>query len=447
MTSSVTKSATSVSVARLDKATLAYSHRFADFLVRLVWAYPVIWAIGLGGACIPLLALPSLLFLFQIRLPRTSQLALLLAVSILLSSIIGVASFGAQFERLLFMMGNVAVWVVLAAALAAATVVDFRARLLKALIWVISVQAALIAAAMLIYPSKLPIPLLSQISGRLPSGLAAFARSDLYFVSWLGRIAYRSSGLMGNPTWMGVLAAGVLILVLMGKPEWEIGIRLKLVALFSCGLALYLSLSRSTYIALGVAVLAGLLLRLRSKSSPLFLTTVCLGLPTILVVGLANVGKFQQFLEYLDETRSGSSASRTAIYERTWSYIQELPFPFLGYGLKPQEDGLVASVATHSTYLGLLFRCGLVGLALFAMLFISLLRNAIRSKETAGFAISALVLTWSALEDFDGGHMLPLVLIFAVSPSAAGVLSDTLGSRLAVPTSRSWPPNAQRTTK
>ncbi|NII94911.1 O-antigen ligase family protein [Microbacterium halimionae] len=377
--------------------------------------YPVLWLTGLGGIYMVLMAVPSSLYLVRSRVSRPGVLALLVGATIGISIPVGIAAFGFDGARLIGAVANMCVWLVLAAALTAAAHVDFRGRLLKALSLAVIAQALLILASAAIYPRKLPVPLLDSVAARLPSGIGAFADNALYVSSWLGGAAFRTSGIWANPTWAAATASLVILVTIFSE-----GIRprktLAALALFAGGVAVYFGLSRTSYSLLAAGLVVGLLMKLRRRSQLLFLGAIAIAIPVFVAILLAGQGAISSFFEEVDGARSGSSKSRGEVYATTWDYILRNPFPLLGYGLKPQVEGLVASVGTLSTYLGLAFRAGLLGLLLFAALLFLLARRCFHQGSASGMVVVVFIAIWAVIADMDAGHLVPLFLVFCVHP-------------------------------
>src|SRR5690606_30610635 len=147
---------------------------------------------------------------------------------------------------------------------------------------------------------------------------------------------------------------------------------ISIVALVGAGVAVYFGLSRTSYALLVVAAIAALLMMIWSRSRRLFYVTVGLGLSLLVIVLVVGFETWLALLAEIDGARSGSSRSRGSVYSTTWAYVGQHPFPLIGYGIKPSVDGLVASVGSLSTYLGMLFKAGTLGLGLFVALLVSL---------------------------------------------------------------------------
>lgn len=388
---------------------------------RLIVGYIPLWTVGLAGLYWPLLLLALLPRLVRARLNGPALASASLFLVLLLSIPVGALTYGVDASRVVSAVGNGTIWLGLAALFALRPGAEAVARGLGVLV---VFQGVLIVAAAAIFPMESPLPLLHDSMGWAPSGVAMMASNSLFFVGWLGDAAFRSVGIMGNPTWCGALGAvGVLIALdrLRGAGTRRSG----LVLLAAGMVALVLSLSRASVGALGIALAVAAMMLVGRRHAHL---AVLMGLVTAAVALVMFVGAWGtvvEAVEQVNDQRSGSLTTRSAIYAETWRGISEHPAPLLGYGVKPQEEALVASVASHSTYLGLLYRMGLAGLLLFVGLLAALLLGALKWRDPLGAAITVFTLVWCVLEDFDTGHVVPLALLVA----AAGANGRRFGSR------------------
>ncbi|MDQ0574559.1 hypothetical protein QFZ29_000782 [Agromyces albus] len=384
---------------------------FGRFAVAAVAAYPVLWVLGGAGAFWILLAIPAVVYLLQNRIPAVAWLSISVALCLLLSWPIGIVQFGFQAGRSFSLLANVAVWLVVAALLSVAYRSAALDRMRESVAIVCAVQGALIFVSSQVFPARLPIPIFGH-SEQLGAGFAAFGRNTLYQPGWLGEITFRSAGIMAQPTWSGAIAAiGIAASVpLIAQRGRRV---LGLLGVLGSFVAIDLALSRSVSVCLVLALVVGLVVHLRNRSPLAFFTAVTLGSIGITIVLITKWAALVEFVFDLNAQRAGSLDARGAIYSRTLELIAVLPIPILGYGIKPQESDLVASVATHSTLLGLLFRGGVLALAAFLLLCGYILWAAYKARNGYAFGIMVFVLGWSVLEDLDPGHLVPLGLVIA----------------------------------
>lgn len=389
---------------------LADSQDDVDRLVyRLIVAYLPLWLVGLAGLFWPLAGLLLLPRLVRSRLNGPALTCAVLFAVLLLSIPVGVLTYGVEVSRVVSAVGNGAVWLALAAFFALGPRAEVVAKALSVLV---VFQAVVIVASAVVYPAPFPLPLLHDAVSWAPSGVKAMASNVVFFQDWLGGAAYRSSGIMGNPTWSGALGAiGILISLerfRRGQP------RVATAGLLGAGLvALFLSLSRASLGALGLALMAAAVV-LAGRRHRHWVALAGLAATTMsLVVILGAWDTLVGVIGGVNEQRTGSLTTRSAIYLETWKGIREHPLPLLGYGVKPQESVLVASVASHSTYLGLVYRMGLLGLVLFVGLLGALARGAVRNKSGLAVALTVFTAVWCVMEDIDTGHVVPLALLLA----------------------------------
>jgi hypothetical protein len=404
--------------------------RRARVVGRLVAWYPVGWVLGLAPAFWPVMAVVALGAVWRTRLDRISKALLVLLISLLLSVGVGLVAGYGSLDRVVGYAANVAVWVgVLGCVclLGHASLVHRTAFVRAAAVMGVS-HTVISLGALVLYPTSLPLPLPSSIAGSLPVGIRAFVSNKLVDESWLDGVVFRTIGTMGRPTWSGAVSAlTVLLLAHRFAAKSPRGKALAVLGMLLATVNVYYSFSRATQIALVVAVLYALC-RIVWRL-PAFGPLIALaGLFVTSVLALANWSTLVAGLVEVESAREGSSETRGAIYAATLERIAELPLPVLGYGLKPRQDGLVASVATHSTYLGLAFRAGLIGLVAFLVILVLCWRYCGRSESPIPRAIVLVIGLWCILEDFDPGHLVPVFLVAALCLASTGLASTGLAS-------------------
>lgn len=403
----------------LKEAPVAGS-REAAVVVSTVWAYPLLWAVGLGATFWPITAALFSALAVRRRWGAIPTAASAVGIAIFLSILLGLAAYPDQANRVPGALANVSVWIALGAALAvfsAVTDTSMHRKFFCSIVGISTVQGALVILSVIIAPTKLPLPLSLIPVGSLGSGAAALAQNRLYELDWLGSAQYRTAGIMGQPTWAGAFAFASIIIAAMLYRDASRSFKTYLWLAGSVNtVVVILSLSRSVWIIGSAVVLLAMLLSLHAKQSQTFwplLTASFLSLAGVLILFSSQI---MEALTELNDQRAGSSGSRVEIYQETWGLIEAVPIPMFGYGIKPQDEGLVASIGTHSTYLGLLFRAGIVGLAAFAVLVMLILRRSSRlDSPHLRIALLLFVIGWLALEDLDGGHLLPLVLVALIN--------------------------------
>lgn len=395
----------------------------------LTFSYPVAWLIGAGGLYWILLAVPAALFLLRARASGLVWTVLALPFILFLSSPIGLLATSAGPSRLIGLAANAAVWVSAAAVIHLAETGDESRGIARALTVVGLAQGAITLVAVLAHPSELPIPVAKGFSSSVPGGIGAFMENQLYFVSWLDGEQFRSAGIMGQPTWAGAVAVLALLcalyLFISDRGGWRwIG----LLALPFVALSIALSLSRATMLGLGVAALVGVLIVVGRRSTVMFWCLITLTLIGALIFLVTNSPTLMQWISSVNSQREGSFDARSQIYGETWTMIGQHPFPLLGYGVKPQDEDLIAPIATHSAYLGMLFRGGLLGLLALGAVYALVLRRCLKAGSAWGTSVCLFIAVWSILEDADPGHFVPLGLALAVAWARASALGGAATS-------------------
>lgn len=130
-----------------------------------------------------------------------------------------------------------------------------------------------------------------------------------------------------------------------------------------------------------------------------------------LVFLVLNVDLCVTIVEKLLLMRKGSQISRSVVYSETWALIRE--YPILGYGVKIRSSWQEYVLGSHSSYLGFLYKSGIVGTTVLAIGFLEKTREMYRvclkarSVYAAWIIISISVLyLFFILEDMDGANWL-----------------------------------------
>lgn len=388
---------------------------------RVLYAYPVMWGVGFGGLYWPILLLICASNMTYDRSRRTQWTSIVFVIAALAcSALVGSVQFGFDPTRILGLAGNISVWLCILLLLNLSRFqADVKIIIAKSFVILALFQGALTLVAQTIYPARVPLPLLQSFAPGMPSGVAAFAYDKLYYYDWLGGAAFRSAGVMANPTWAGAVAAVAIfaaVYVFKENRTWKF---LSLISVMAAIYSIDMSLSRSVlYAVIGAAAVTIIeAIRQRQPMVGYWLWTVC-GVSVTLLLSIWW-GSVVEWVDSVNGERAGSLQSRGEIYSRTWAYIKDLPVPILGFGVKPQEDNLAASIASHSTYLGLLFRGGMIGLAAFIVFLAKSARVVIGRGDPVAVGILSFVAIWCILEDFDAGHLLPMAVLMAVCASHA----------------------------
>ncbi len=174
------------------------------------------------------------------------------------------------------------------------------------------------------------------------------------------------------------------------------------------GLGLVMTLSRMSILAFGFSFLAVFLLQKKNVTIWMFV---------LFSVFLMTIPLLQQLLEYMLSLREGSNSIRMQIYLYSLEQLQGPDWIF-GYGVKPREESLIFPLGSHSTYISMLFKCGIFGLVTLIGFQVSLFWRWYRLKARAarkrrdflfwrglGWIFIALGL-WLFTEDIDAPQML-----------------------------------------
>lgn len=185
---------------------------------------------------------------------------------------------------------------------------------------------------------------------------------------WFSSGFYRPRGLMMYPNTMaGVLASTMAIKAFFVYKFWRDGRTLLVflcIPLFYMDIfSIYASLSRSTWIGMAIALAVfpfAFKTNYLSKLIPLLLGGIVIGL--VFLTGL-NEGIESRFV---DKTHSneGRGLNYTLIWEETTSSIDKLLF---GHGTQIDHWLLDIPLGSHSTYLGVFFKFGVIGSFFFVL--------------------------------------------------------------------------------
>ncbi|MQA33379.1 O-antigen ligase family protein [Modestobacter roseus] len=386
---------------------------------RFVLGYAGLWLLGAG-----FLWWPWLLVRLLRRVRSAERPPLLLAG---VASCLGLSLLLALVQappagRVLGAVLNLVVWVCLVLLVAARPSRPELAEAAAGLVGLALVQGVLTALAWAVYPRAqdlvLPLGRLLPDAVLADPSIAAFARTHLAFPDYFAMPVIRSAGILGNPTWGGSLAAlGILLLLVDPFRRRRRSARTWL--LTGAGVlvlvpSLVLSYSRNTVLALVVALAAAGVVALRHRmSAPGFYAAVSLATAAAGAVLVAL--PLPALIASLNGTRAGSAETRGEIYRITLDRVLAAPTPLLGSGVKERVPGLVASLGSHSTYLGLLYRGGLVALVLLLVVLAAASWAAWRRRDGWALALVVFVAVWSVAEDLDVGHFVPLALALALA--------------------------------
>lgn len=383
-----------------------------------VRGYPALWVLGVGFLWWPWLLVRAT----RARRPAARpDVWPCLVAGLLLLSLVGAALMGASLGRVAGASFNVTVWL----AVAAVTIVRLDVNAVaRGVAQLAGLQSVAVLAAAAIYPLfsgvRLPASYVTPSAVSSEPAFQSFMTMRLVAEDYFGADVLRAFGFFGNATWAGALAAlGLLVsfrLVSTGSPAVRVGYGL-LAGLD--GVTLYLSYSRNTWLALGLALLAMGVVVLHRARRWHALTVVWLLAGAAVAYVLTSVDLRRIFTEF-NSVREGSLDSRTAIYSATWQAVQDLWFPLLGNGVKDRAPGLVASLGTHSGYLGTLYRGGWLALAALVVWLAVLAVRSWRAGSALAMGATVFAAVWFVAEDIDAGHLAPMALVLALAAIGQG---------------------------
>lgn len=199
-------------------------------------------------------------------------------------------------------------------------------------------------------------------------------------------------------------------------------------------LPIYASASRSGIILGCIMVLNGILyirasLPRRRISNGIIVSIICfLFLSCFILFAKIFISKF----DFIFNSRSGSNNERFSMYR--YSIIKMLDeSPLIGCGIKETipQFGEYIPLGSHSTYIGVLFKTGVVGFILFftALLLIIKLIMANNGFSPYLYIFIAILIVYFVFEDIDGANWL-LALLFGVAGCLSGNIVENRYGRV-----------------
>lgn len=378
-----------------------------------ILSYALFWIVGLGFLWWPVLLLRTLRARIRGTAPHflPSAVVACLALSLLWATLAE-----ASLARVVSASYNLTIWITLA--LLTTVRIDVRG-VLRGVAQLAGLQSVAVLVATAVYPALAEVRLPSSyvLPGALVEDPAfeSFTTVRLVMEDYFGGAVLRAAGFFGNSTWAGVLAAlGIVASVHLLPRSRALGRAFYATLLALDVVVLYLSFSRNTWVACLAALLAMAVVTLhRRRQWFALLVTATAGAGALLYV-LTSVDLAATF-EDVNSVRQGSLGSRTAIYDATWAAVQESVFPLLGSGVKERVPGLVASLGTHSGYLGILYRGGWLAVAALATWLVVLAYRSLRARSPLAVGSVVLAAIWFVAEDIDAGHLAPLALVIALA--------------------------------
>jgi len=90
-----------------------------------------------------------------------------------------------------------------------------------------------------------------------------------------------------------------------------------------------------------------------------------------------------QLMEWIFQLREGSTTGRLALYKYSLQVFEGVDW-ILGFGLRPRdESAFLVPIGSHSTYLSMLFKTGVIGCSIFILFQAQLLMRWLRFRGIA----------------------------------------------------------------
>lgn len=395
---------------------------------KTVDTYAAFWLVGLGFLWWPFILVNTLA---RPRPAARRPTALLVAFSFLSASLVIAVIRGGEPSRLLAASANLAIWLVWCLTLARKWGREDADGLVRGIVDLALFQGFLVVAGRLVYPAfagtVLPLARLFPKSIGQEQNVQAFTTVNLAQPGFYGRSVIRTAGIFGQGTWAGGFAAFALVLLLFSGRSlgpWQRRWPVRGAAIALSALTLYWSYSRVDALALVVASLAVLAIKGRRFLPPsLWLATLCLFVGT--TVAILPALPLGTWFERTNELRQGSLVARGEIYNSTLDAVRKLPTPLFGVGIKEHSDELVASRGTHSTYLGLAYRGGVVCAVAFVVFLLGLAYRGVRENAEVAVGLACFVLVWCFTDDIDVGNFMPIAILIAYGLAVGSTPADT----------------------
>lgn len=175
----------------------------------------------------------------------------------------------------------------------------------------------------------------------------------------------------------------------------------------------YLCLSRSGYVIIGSAFFLVFIFCKDYKKKDYIMIGVIITAIAILILLYGE--KIEELIFTLINSRAGSNNTRMQIYRES-IVLTLMKSPIWGMGIKKiSESGY--PLGSHSTYIGVFYKTGIIGTLIFTGVLISIIRILIKVHNKTTFQAEAIFLLMLllefAVEDIDGADWV-IVLLFAI---------------------------------
>lgn len=226
-------------------------------------------------------------------------------------------------------------------------------------------------------------------------------------LAWDGSAGSRMTGLGGHPNQTGVLASFIIVAIYARCDSGNLSRLFKAAAIGIALVALVLTQSRTSLIAAGLGGMTFFLLRSRWAAA-LIPILLCLGVAAVLVINLDNQ-VLAIFARSGDAEELLTGTGRSFIWDLSWSLIKKAPI--LGYGydstfsmfmneayLLAGDVGIYIFPHAHNVFLQLCLYGGVIAVALFLILILSIARSALVARDPRIAALLACYLSFTMTE-------------------------------------------------
>lgn len=344
---------------------------------------PVWWVLGLDQFIWPMFAVAGyflyLSFTLDFTIPKIFLLLFLIIAEYLLS-----ISFITERIRYLTFIRNYSIFIggVLTAVLIAKSH-HSREDIIKTVLVIVIIEI-IIAGAGFLALFNVNVSFTTPVSNIIPDSinsnyLKIMITKSFYrgYAGWFRSRHIRPVGLMLYPNLLAGIAAMAVLLKIALWPfvrKWARGVLL--LSLCIDFTLLVSSLSRSAWVGFGSAVFLLLLV----KTYGFKMKVQILGLLVVVFFIVMMFNGVDMIVSRLFE-KGHSNQGRLRIYFLSLHYLLENPLNLLfGYGTQIDHPLLGPPMGSHSTYLGIMFKQGLVSLLLFSFFIFKILKGGLNKK-------------------------------------------------------------------
>ncbi len=189
-------------------------------------------------------------------------------------------------------------------------------------------------------------------------------------------------------------------------------------------LPVFMTYSRMGILVNAIMVFAAVNYLILRSGVPVRKLLAVYGIMILLFLALVVI-RLDDFLELayrILHVRPGSNSDRMRIYSETIKRLSETSW-IIGAGIKEMNSAGVYPLGSHCTYLGIIFKTGILGAVCFAAgllgITVSFVKETVESKEAFRILITvmlALLMLFCILEDIDGADWLLVMTMMTLVP-------------------------------